>query len=189
MSFILVSILAGLVSQIWFTILGGSGLFYERHQSGTISNPLEKNGLPAAVISIANHLPLGTIVVIALLLLTLIFVITTADTMSYSISMSVTGEGDPPKLVRVFWVAVMGAISVILINIGEGSIDAIQSFIIITAVPISIIMLPVIWTAPAIAHKLAKEQGIIKVKEKNTVFKFLVPNQILKYTENDKEKD
>lgn len=187
--FILVSILAGLVSQIWFTILGGSGLFYERHQSGTISNPLEKNGLPAAVISIANHLPLGTIVVIALLLLTLIFVITTADTMSYSISMSVTGEGDPPKLVRVFWVAVMGAISVILINIGEGSIDAIQSFIIITAVPISIIMLPVIWTAPAIAHKLAKEQGIIKVKEKNTVFKFLVPNQILKYTGNDKEKD
>jgi glycine betaine transporter len=103
--------------------------------------------------------------------------------------MSVTGEGDPPKLVRVFWVAVMGAISVILINIGEGSIDAIQSFIIITAVPISIIMLPVIWTAPAIAHKLAKEQGIIKAKEKNTVFKFLVPNQILKYTGNDKEKD
>ena len=109
--------------------------------------------------------------------------------MSYSISMSVTGQGDPPKLVRVFWVAVMGAISVILINIGEGSIDAIQSFIIITAVPISIIMLPVIWTAPTIAHKLAKEQGIIKVKEKNTFFKFLVPNQILKYTENEKEKD
>ena len=109
--------------------------------------------MPSGVISVADHAPLGTIVVIALLLLTLIFVITTADTMSYSISMSVTGEGDPPKLVRVFWVAVMGAISVILINIGEGSIDAIQSFIIITAVPISIIMLPVIWTAPTTAKK------------------------------------
>src|SRR5699024_12531339 len=90
-----------------------------------------------------------------LLILTLIFVLTTADTMSYSISMSVTGEGNPPKIVRLFWVAIMGIISVILINIGEGSISAIQSFIIVTAVPISIIMLPVVWTAPKIAHKLA----------------------------------
>ena len=103
--------------------------------------------------------------VIVLLLLTLIFVITTADTMSYSISMSVTGEGDPPKIIRLFWVVIMGVISIILINIGEGSINAIQSFIIITAVPISIIMLPAVWTAPKIAHKLAIEQNIAIKKE------------------------
>ena len=80
--------------------------------------------------------------------------------MSFSISMSVTGEGDPPKMIRLFWVVIMGVISIILINIGEGSINAIQSFIIITAVPISIIMLPAIWTAPKIAHKLAVEKKI-----------------------------
>ena len=158
--FLLVSIVAAVVSHLWFSILGGSGLFYETKDSGSISNPLADNGLPAAVISIASHLPLGTALVIVLLLLTLIFVITTADTMSFSISMSVTGEGDPPKMIRLFWVVIMGVISIILINIGEGSINAIQSFIIITAVPISIIMLPAIWTAPKIAHKLAVEQKI-----------------------------
>ncbi|WP_342610582.1 BCCT family transporter [Staphylococcus hsinchuensis] len=163
--FILVSIVAAVVSHIWFTILGGSGLFYEIKKSGTISNPLNDNGLPAAVISIATHLPLGVVLVVALLLLTLIFVITTADTMSYSISMSVTGEGDPPKIIRLFWVVIMAVISIILINIGEGSISAIQSFIIVTAVPISLIMLPVIWTAPKIAHKLAIRQNIIKDSE------------------------
>ncbi|MDW4353248.1 BCCT family transporter [Staphylococcus saprophyticus] len=158
--FLLISIVAAVVSHLWFSILGGSGLFYETKDSGAISNPLADNGLPAAVISIASHLPLGTALVIVLLLLTLIFVITTADTMSFSISMSVTGEGDPPKMIRLFWVVIMGVISIILINIGEGSINAIQSFIIITAVPISIIMLPAIWTAPKIAHKLAVEQKI-----------------------------
>src|SRR5699024_7791613 len=86
-----------------------------------------------------------------LLVLTLVFVVTTADSMSFSISMAVTGEGDPPKVIRVFWVFIMGAISIILINIGEGSIDALQSFIVVTAVPISILMLPIIWTAPRIA--------------------------------------
>ncbi|NQD99105.1 BCCT family transporter, partial [Staphylococcus xylosus] len=166
--FLLVSIVAAVVSHIWFSILGGSGLSYEIKNSGTISGPLTDNGLPAAVISIASHLPLGTVMVIVLLLLTLIFVITTADTMSYSISMSVTGEGDPPKMIRLFWVVIMGVISIILINIGEGSINAIQSFIIVTAVPISIIMLPAVWTAPKIAHKLAIEQNIAVNKEKET---------------------
>jgi hypothetical protein len=33
-----------------------SGLFYERHDAGTISSPLEKNGLPVAVIAIAHKL-------------------------------------------------------------------------------------------------------------------------------------
>lgn len=60
----------------------------------------------------------------------------------------------------------MGVISVILINIGEGSIDALQSFIVVTAVPISIIMLPVLWTAPKIAHVLAIEQGITSTHKK-----------------------
>jgi uncharacterized membrane protein len=60
---------------------------------------------------------------------------------------------------------------------------------IITAVPIFITILFTIWAHSTIAHKLAKEQGIIKENEKNTVFKFLVPNLQLKYTENSKDKD
>lgn len=165
--FILVSIVASLVSHIWFSILGGTGIFYELKNISSISGPLEVGGLPAAIIAIAKQVPLGSVLVIILLVLTLIFVVTTADAMSYSISMAVTGEGDPPKIVRVFWVFIMGAISVILINIGEGSIDALQSFIVVTAVPISIIMLPVIWTAPKIAKKMFQESG---VKEETEVY-------------------
>lgn len=40
--FILVSIVASVVSHVWFTILGGSGLFYETKDSGAISNPLSE---------------------------------------------------------------------------------------------------------------------------------------------------
>src|SRR5699024_1574646 len=55
--FILVSIVAAVVSHFWFSILGGSGLFYETKDSGVISTPLSEHGLPAAVISIASQLP------------------------------------------------------------------------------------------------------------------------------------
>ncbi|WP_240377505.1 BCCT family transporter [Bacillus piscicola] len=160
--FLVVSIVTALASNVWFSILGGSGIFYELQNSGSVSTPLLENGLPAAIIAIAEQLPLGGIMAIVMLILTITFVITTADSMSYSVSMAVTGEGDPPKAVRVFWAILMGAISVILINIGEGSIGALQSFIVVTAVPISIIMLPVLWGAPKIAKKMAIEQGVVK---------------------------
>lgn len=55
--------------------------------------------------------------------------------------------------------------------------------------PIFITILFTIWAHSTIAHKLAEEQGIIKENEKNTVFKFLVPNLQFKYTENSKDKD
>lgn len=164
--FFVVSIVTALSSHIWFTIVGGSGLFFEMATPGSVSGPLLEYGLPAAIIATASQLPLGTIVVTAFLLITITFVVTTADSMAYSLSMAVSGEGDPPKLVRAFWAILMGAIAIILINIGEGSIGALQSFIIITAVPISIIMLPALWGAPKIAKLLAIEQGIITKKEK-----------------------
>ncbi|QQK74817.1 BCCT family transporter [Salicibibacter cibarius] len=163
--FFVVSIVAALVSNVWFTVLGGSGIFYELQNAGSVSGPLMESGLPAAVIATAEQMPLGALMAILLAILTILFVITTADSMSYSISMSVTGEGDPPKPIRVFWAVMIGVISVILINIGEGSIDAIQSFIIITAVPISIIMLPLLWGAPKVAKKMAIEQGIEEQKK------------------------
>ena len=163
--FVLVSIVAALVSQFWFTILGGSGIFYELENPRSVSSPLLDGGLPAAIIAIVNQIPLGGILGIILLVLTLIFVVTTADSMSYSIAMAVTGKGDPPKIVRVFWVFIMGAISVILINIGQGSISVLQSFIVVTAVPISLIMLPVLWEAPKLAKKMAVEQQIVTKEE------------------------
>ncbi|RSL28830.1 BCCT family transporter, partial [Salibacterium salarium] len=51
-------------------------------------------------------------------------------------------------------------------NIGEGGIDALQSFVVIAAIPVSIIMLPVLWLAPRVARQMAVEQGIEVPEEK-----------------------
>src|SRR5699024_9478269 len=83
------------------------GLFYEMINTGSVSEPLLEFGLPAAIIATASQLPLGTLVVTAFLLITVTFVVTTADSMSYSLSMAVTGEGNLPKILRVFWAIIM----------------------------------------------------------------------------------
>src|SRR5699024_10768058 len=107
-------------------------------------------------------MPLGLIMPSVFLILTTLFVITTVDSMSYSISMAVTGDENPPKPIRLFWAIIMAAIATILIKIGGGGIDALQSFVVIAAVPVSILSLPVVWDAPKLARVLAIEQGIVK---------------------------
>jgi glycine betaine transporter len=162
--FLVVSVVAALTSNFWFTILGGTGIFYELNQAGSVSGPLLENGLPAAIIATAQQMPLSSIMPLVFLILTILFVITTADSMSYTLAMGVTGEGDPPTSVRVFWAVLMGIISIILINLGSGGIGGLQSFVVIAAVPVSILLLPSLWDAPRIAKKLAIEQGIVKTE-------------------------
>lgn len=164
--FLVVAIIAPIVTNFWFTVLGGSGIFYEMQNRGSVSGPLEDGGLPSAIIAIAEQMPLGMIMPSLFLILTTLFVVTTVDSMSYSISIAVTGEDNPPKLVRLFWVIIMSTIAIILIKIGGGGIDALQSFVVIAAVPVSILLLVVIWYAPKVARTMAIEQEIVKPKNK-----------------------
>ncbi|MEB1809616.1 MAG: BCCT family transporter [Bacillaceae bacterium] len=160
--FLAVAIIAPIVTNFWFTVVGGSGIYYELLNPGSVSDALTSGGMPAAMIAITQQLPLGTLMAAAFLLVTIVFVATTTDSMSYTISMAITGSDNPSSSLRVFWAVVMGAVAVILLSIGEGSIGALQSFIVVTAVPVSIILLPMIWLAPKVARTLALEQNIIK---------------------------
>lgn len=162
--FLVVAVIAPIVTNFWFTVLGGTGIFYELKNHGSISGPLDEGGLPSAIIAIAEQMPLGLIMPSVFLILTTLFVVTTVDSMSYSISMAVTGEDNPPKVIRLFWVVIMSVIAIILIKIGGGGIDALQSFVVIAAVPVSILLLLVLWYAPKVARTLAIEQGIVKKK-------------------------
>ncbi|WP_418314562.1 BCCT family transporter [Salicibibacter kimchii] len=158
--FLAVIIIAPLVMNFWFTVIGGTGIFFEQQNPGSVGGPLGEVGLAASINAIVTQLPLGFWIAAAFLVVTVVFVATTADTMSYTISISITGRDNPQKGVRIFWAVIMGAVASVLIVLGESSVDALQSFIVVTAVPVSLILLPVLWLAPRVAKKMAKDQGI-----------------------------
>ncbi|MBN3563622.1 BCCT family transporter [Aliamphritea spongicola] len=157
---LIISIVAPVITCFWFTIVGGSGLFFELNNPGVISEPFTGFNLPAALLAITEQLPLGFTVSVLFLILTTIFVATTGDCMTYSISMVMTGHDAPQSSVRVFWGLAMGVMAAILISIGSGGISALQSFIVVTAVPVSLVLLPSLWSAPKIARQMADEQGL-----------------------------
>ncbi len=159
-----VSVLAPIVTAFWFTIIGGSGIAFELANPGVISEPFTGFNLPAAMFAITQQLPLGFLISVLFLILTITFVATTGDSMTYTISMVMTGTEHPPRSLRVFWGIMMGSLAAILISLGSGGVSALQSFIVVTAVPVSLVLLPSLWTGPQIAKQLAKDQGIIADK-------------------------
>ena len=154
-----VSIIAPIATCFWFTIVGGSGIAFELANPGSVSEPFTGFNLPAALLAITKQLPLGFLVSCLFLVLTTIFVATTGDSMTYTISMVMSDDAEPKTAIRVFWGVAMGVVAAILISIGAGGVSALQSFIVVTAVPVSLVLLPSLWNAPQIARKLAREQG------------------------------
>ncbi|WP_283392422.1 BCCT family transporter [Photobacterium phosphoreum] len=153
-------ICAPLITCFWFTIVGGTGVAFEIAEPGSVSKAFEGFNLPGALLAITQQLPYPTIVSILFLILTTIFIVTTGDSMTYTISVVISGTTEPNALIRAFWGIVMGITAIILISLGSGGVSALQSFIVITAVPVSLILLPSLWDAPRIAMRMAKAQGL-----------------------------
>ncbi|WP_085902925.1 BCCT family transporter [Kiloniella majae] len=153
---IMLSIIAPIVTCFWFTIVGGSGIAFELANPGSVSSAFEGFNLPAALLAITKQLPAGFLISVLFLILTTVFVATTGDSMTYCISVAMSDSDTPSTPVRVFWGIAMGVMAIILISLGSGGVSALQSFIVVTAVPVSLVLLPSLWAAPQIAGMLEK---------------------------------
>ncbi|WP_087019721.1 BCCT family transporter [Thaumasiovibrio subtropicus] len=155
-----ISIVAPLITCFWFSAIGGSGLAFEMANPGVIASAFEGFNLPAVLLAITGQLPAPVLVSILFLILTTTFIVTTGDSMTYTISMVISGDKEPNAIIRAFWGITMGLVAIALIAMGEGGISALQSFIVITAVPVSLILLPSLWLGPRFAQQMAVAQGL-----------------------------
>ena len=151
---IMLAIISPLVTNFWFTILGGSGIAFALQQVGSVPETLSESGFPAVLFAITQQYPFSFVLSMLFVILTAIFVATTGDSLTYMISVSLSTNGKSSTPIRIFWGLAMGTMAIVLIAIGSGSIDKLQNFIVITAVPVSLILAPSIWDAVRITlHK------------------------------------
>ncbi|MDI9243776.1 BCCT family transporter [Marinobacter sp. CHS3-4] len=155
-----VAVLAPVATTLWFTLLGGSGIYHQLAGTFDLTEALNNFRFDVATLTVAQALPGGTWMAAAILLLTTIFVATTGDSMSYSIAMVGAGHDEPNPWIRVFWGGAMALMAAILLYMGSGQIGVLQQFIVLTAIPVSFIILPSLWTGPKAAMAMAREQGL-----------------------------
>ncbi|MGP9544557.1 BCCT family transporter [Psychrobacter sp. AOP7-B1-25] len=179
-----VCIIAPLVTCFWFTVVGGSGLAFEIANPGSVSSAFEGFNLPGALLAVTQQLPFPLITSILFLILTTVFIVTTGDSMTYTISVVISGEREPNAMIRTFWGIMMGVTAIVLISLGSGGVTALQSFIVITAVPVSFVLLPSLWNGPQIAQKMAREQDLYRPNKVEVRHKISEEKLVKASTEN-----
>jgi len=177
-----VCILAPLVTCFWFTVIGGSGLAFEIANPGSVSTAFEGFNLPGALLAITQQLPFPLITSLLFIILTMVFIVTTGDSMTYTISVVISGEREPNAIIRTFWGVMMGVTAIVLISLGAGGVTALQSFIVITAVPVSFVLLPSLWNGTKIAQQMARDQDLYRPNSVETAHQ-LIEEQLVEKNE------
>jgi choline-glycine betaine transporter len=152
------SIIAPIVTMFWFTVVGGSGIGLELQTPGSVT---AHGAQPEALLlGVTQNLPMGGLISALFLFLSFISVATNGDAMAFTVAMAMSSNDKPKGWLRAFWCIGMGLAAVVLITIGSGGVTALQSFIVITAVPVSLLILPSLWDAVRIARHMAREQAV-----------------------------
>jgi len=155
------AVLAPIVTTVWFTLLGGSGIFYQLHGVIDLAEPLKNFQFDIATLTVAQALPGGTWMALAVLVLTTVFVATTGDSMSYAVAVVCAGDDNPSTALRAFWGIVFALMAAILLAMGEGQVSVLQQFLVIPAVPVALVLIPTLWHGPKAAYAMARAQGIL----------------------------
>ncbi|MEM6292389.1 MAG: BCCT family transporter [Myxococcota bacterium] len=143
-----VGVLAPLATNLWFTALGGTGMGLELLNPGVVSGALSEGGMPAALFAILDQLPASGLLTVIFVVLVFAFLATSADSIAFTTAMVTSGQADPPRWMRVGWALVMGLVASVLVAMGEGSVTALQSLIVLAAPPVSLIMAAAVIGAP-----------------------------------------
>jgi choline/glycine/proline betaine transport protein len=139
-----VMVVPTLVGMLWFSVLGGSGIFRQLFGKGDLVED-GKVGVEHSLFTILGDLPWGTVFSVVGILLVAIFFITSSDSGSMVVDMLASGgHPNPPTWSRVLWSLVEGAVAIALLL--AGGLNSLQSASLATAVPFTIVLLLMLWS-------------------------------------------
>lgn len=129
------------IGSLWFTIFGDAGILRQRNE-GTMTNAEGAVDVDTSLFQLLDGLPLATITSVLAILVIVFFFVTSSDSGSLVIDiLSTGGDLETPKITRVFWSVLEGIAAAVLLLIGgSGSLTALQTASIATAVPFSVVL-------------------------------------------------
>lgn len=129
-----------ILGALWFSVFGGSALFIEMNESGTIMDVISNQGMEVALFEVFQHFPWSTFLSVLAIILISTFFITSADSATFVLGMqSSNGSLNPSNSLKLVWGIIQSATAVILLY--TGGLTALQKASIIAALPFSIIMI------------------------------------------------
>ncbi len=134
-----VLIIPTLFNFIWMSVFGNSAIWFDVNIAKGALSALADNP-DALMFSFLDYLPWSDLVSYLVILIIIIFFVTSADSGIYVMnSIATKNAAKSPKWQMVFWGALLAILALMLLN--TGGLQALQTMTLITALPFSIIML------------------------------------------------
>ena len=130
-----------LVSILWMTVFGGTGLEQVQNNVGDLANGISDSSL--TLFQMLENLPLSNITSFIAIVLVLVFFVTSSDSGSLVIdSITAGGKLDAPVPQRIFWATMEGFIAVALLFVGgQQALKALQAAAITVGLPFALILI------------------------------------------------
>ncbi len=133
-----------LITFAWLTIFGNSALQVEMVGGGGIARAVQEN-IPVALFVLLENFPLQKITSMLTVVVIITFFVTSSDSGSMVIDIiTAGGNPDPPKLQRLFWALLEGAVAAALLT--GGGLVALQTAAISTGLPFALVLLFMIYS-------------------------------------------
>jgi choline/glycine/proline betaine transport protein len=124
---------------LWFSALGGTGLYQELTGPGGIAETVRENEA-LALFTVLEQLPLHTLTWAMATTLVIVFFVTSSDSGSFVDDMVTSGgHPNPPKLQRVFWAVAEGTVAAVLVY--AGGLTALRTASLTTGLPMAVFIL------------------------------------------------
>lgn len=156
------------VGFLWFSVMGGAGIFRQMFGAGDLVQP-DEDGVPSvspegSLFTVLQDLPLGQILSVLAVIIVAIFFITSSDSGSLVVDMLASGgHPNPPVWSRLVWALLEGALALaLLVAGGSEALSALQAGSLITALPFSVVM---ILMAIALVKALSYELKTLEHRE------------------------
>src|SRR5690625_1224843 len=128
-----------LLGTLWFSVFGGSALFFEMFEQAGIAEAVQADTTSGLFLTL-DQLPISLILTILATALIMTFFITSADSATFVLGMLTSaGSLNPPTSRKLIWGGLQSSIAAVLLL--SGGLVGLQTASIIAALPFSIIMI------------------------------------------------
>ncbi|MCJ1673515.1 MULTISPECIES: BCCT family transporter [unclassified Rathayibacter] len=129
-----------IMTFLWFSVLGGTALYRELYGDGGLVGADGSVSTDAALFSMLQGLPAGSVLTVGAIVLIGIFFVTSADSGALVMAMIATGgEAEPRNGIRIFFALATALLALSLLI--AGGLDALQTAAILSALPFSVVMI------------------------------------------------
>ncbi len=133
-----------LLSIVWFATFGGSALYFELFGEGGIGDAVTAE-ISSGLFRTLEFLPGAGVLSVLMLVLIVLFVITSANSATFVLGMFTSrGVLNPTRLMRVIWGVVQVLVAGVLLL--SGGLAALQTMSIVAAFPFMVLMIFMAWS-------------------------------------------